>query len=186
MLWGQLLQVTHAQRTAFIWRRTKAGQTRRCRWRQINLVELNRRHGGGARRDRQAATLYTVLCRPLGNVRFNSHREILGRRQQPDACLPGRARAPSRGRFVGFSRSRGLTDRSARRSSMKGVWFIANPRPARLTMLRLTTSQVAADSRSHDINIAGKRNHRVSGLVCAREGVLSAGCKSLSELATTP
>ena len=33
-------------------------------------------------------------------------------------------------------------------------------------MLRLTTSQVAADSRSHDLNFAGKRNlHRVSGLV---------------------
>ena len=37
------------KRKAFIRRPTEAGQTHRCRWRRINLVELNRRHGGDMR-----------------------------------------------------------------------------------------------------------------------------------------
>jgi len=35
-------------------------------------------------------------------------------------------------------------------------------------------------------HLTGRSAYRASGLVYAREGVLSAGCKSLSELATTP
>ena len=35
-------------------------------------------------------------------------------------------------------------------------------------------------------NAGSELNYRASGLVYAREGVLLAGCKSLSELATAP
>ena len=47
----------------------------------------------------------------------------------------------------------------------EGMWFTANPRPTRVKMLALTMSQTVAESRSHDINTASKRNHRASGLV---------------------
>ena len=50
-------------------------------------------------------------------------------------------------------------------STSEGVWLSANPRPTRVKLLVLTMSETVADSRSHDINTAGKRNHRVSGLV---------------------
>ena len=46
-----------------------------------------------------------------------------------------------------------------------GVWFLARPRPTSFKMLAVMTSHATADLRRHDINTAGKRNHRFSGLV---------------------
>ena len=46
-----------------------------------------------------------------------------------------------------------------------GVWFLARPRPTSFKMLAVMTSHATADLRRHDINTAGKRHHRFSGLV---------------------
>ena len=62
-----------------------------------------------------------------------------------------------------------------------GVWFLARPRPTSFKMLAVMTSHATADLRRHDINTAGKRHHRFSGLA-QRDADLKQACKMLSQL----
>ena len=93
--------------------------------------------------------MYAVLCRPLGNVRLNSHREIHWCRTQSHVCLPGRAKLSSEGSpqglTAGFSRSRDLMDKLPRRSSLRKSGSLQIS-PTRLTMLVVTTSHAVANS----------------------------------------
>ena len=92
--------------------------------------------------------MYPVLCRLLGNVRFNSHREIHWCRTHPHVCLPGCAKswpeAPPRGLTAGFSVAE-LDGQISTSFVPEGEGFLANPSPTRLTMLAVTTSQAVAN-----------------------------------------
>ena len=98
----------------------------------------------------------------MGNVRFNSHREMDRLRQQPHGGLLERA-TPQIDRLL--LADEGLDGQFSMSFVYGRVWFLALPRPTRLKMLTVITSHAAADLRRHDINTAGKRHHRFSGLV---------------------
>ena len=99
--------------------------------------------------------MHTMFCRPLGTVRFNSHREIHWCRTQPQVCLPGRAKswpeAPLGGRGAATGTDRrllalaGLDGQISTSFVAEGGWFLANPRPTRLSMLAVTTSHAVVD-----------------------------------------